>query len=189
MPARLLRLPAVAVALAALALAGCGSKEDAYKEADTEGVYVAAGGLTWQIQLSRAMNPALVEDQAWFRGLPGDETRPTGSQEWFGIWLRAQNQTSRALRSTSGFYIEDTQLNRYYPVPLSASNDLAYRAQILPAHATIPNENSIAYLSDAQGELLLFKLPVSVYQNRPIVLHWLSADGSGKTVATAQIDL
>jgi hypothetical protein len=191
---RHLRRPLVLVALLAAVLAGCGSKQSAYTTVSNtsltgEATYLAAGGLTYQIQLSRELNPSLIQDRTYLAGVPRSAGRPSADEEWFGIWLRVENPRSRPIRSTGGFYLIDTLGNRYYPVPMPASNVLAYQAQTIPPHTTIPSEDSLAYRSDTQGELVLFKINISAYQNRPVTLHILAADGSGITEATALVDL
>jgi hypothetical protein len=55
-------------ALAALAAAGCG-KEETTAIADTEGIYVTVDDLTYQVQLSRILNPASPEDSAYLKGV------------------------------------------------------------------------------------------------------------------------
>ena len=59
-------------AVAALATAGCGNKEEFVHLADTEGIYVTVDDLKYQIQISRILEPASPEDQAYLRGVAGD---------------------------------------------------------------------------------------------------------------------
>ena len=55
---RLARLVLLSLAaLAALAAAGCGNKDDDRTVAETEGIYVAVDELTYQVQISRILNP------------------------------------------------------------------------------------------------------------------------------------
>ena len=56
--------------LLCLALGACGHKEAHPHFADNEGVYVDAGPLTYQVQLSRELNPSNIEDQRYLSGLP-----------------------------------------------------------------------------------------------------------------------
>ena len=68
----------VASALAATALAACGHKQANPTTADTEGSYVRAGDVTYQVQLSRQLNPYATEDHSYFAGDLGHRgaTRP-----------------------------------------------------------------------------------------------------------------
>ena len=65
-PAALLRrLPIVAGALTlALGLGACGNKTSHPTVADNEGVYVDAGPVSYQVQVSRQLNPSSSEDRA-----------------------------------------------------------------------------------------------------------------------------
>jgi hypothetical protein len=189
MPGRLFRPTLLVVLLAALFATGC-NKKDAYKSAkvtspSSEGTYLSVGGLTYQVQLSREMNPALVEDHDWIHDLEPGTTPPANDQEWFGIWLQVQNQTGRPQHSATSFRITDTAGNEYRPVRISPNNLLAYHPTIVPAHSLLPLTNSIAYRSDTQGLLLLFKLDYGAYQNRPLNLHI----GRGAAEASVQLDL
>jgi hypothetical protein len=188
MPGRLLRPTLLVVLLAAL-LAGC-NKQDAYKSAkvtspSSEGTLLAVGPLTYQVQLSRALNPALVQDHDWIHDLAPGTTPPSRDQEWFGIWLQVQNQTSRAHHSATSLAITDTAGNVFRPVAITENNLLAYHPKIVPAHSLLPLQNSIAFRSDTQGELVLFKLDYGAYQNRPLNLHI----GRGPAAASVQLDL
>ena len=78
---RLARITLLAVcALAALVAAGC-NKEEQVHLAATEGIYVTVDDLKYQIQISRILNPAAPDDEAYLRGLPDerDARAPTRS--------------------------------------------------------------------------------------------------------------
>src|SRR5437764_811720 len=67
---RLRPLALLAAASAALALGACGNKVAVVKEGKTEGTYLNVGDLQYQVQISRALNPADVEDRDYLVGLP-----------------------------------------------------------------------------------------------------------------------
>jgi hypothetical protein len=180
---------ALVLVVVALAVAGC-DKHDAYTHADTEGLYLAAGGLTYQVQLSRELNPGLVEDHAYLHDLPPGSTPPSRDQEWFGVWLRIENQTNRPIRSTSGFEITDTLGRTYKPIATRVGDELAYAPTRLAPQAIVPNRDSIAgRTGPLMGALLIFKLDNSAYQNRPLEFHILSPDDPSKTDARVGLDL
>lgn len=187
---RLLRLPLLGAIVAAAAVSGC-HKEEAYKSAKvtsvaSEGTYLRVGGLKYQVQLSRAMNPlAVIQDRDWIQDLAPGTTPPASDQEWFGIWLQVSNESSKPLHSATNLWITDTAGHVYRPVKLTGKNLLAYHAQVVPPNSLIPLQNSIAYRSTTQGELVLFKLDYGIYQNRPANLHI----GRGKAGASVQLDL
>src|SRR5690349_5812063 len=94
-----------AAVLAALALAGCGEKTDYVRLAETEGTYVDVGNLTYQVQLSRYLNPADPEDKEYLVGIPPSETSPTGQEIWFGVWMRVKNYSDQTETPTKQFVI------------------------------------------------------------------------------------
>src|SRR5947209_16864440 len=110
-----------ASALAATALAACGHKQANPTTADTEGQYVRAGDVTYQVQLSRQLNPYSTEDRSYFAGASATPVRP--DQMWFGIFLWAKNESKHDLTTSASIDIVDTQGNTYYPVPLNASSN------------------------------------------------------------------
>jgi hypothetical protein len=188
--ARFTRLALVlCAAVCVVGLSACFKKEPYHTVADTEGIYVTAANLTYQVQLSRELNPASVEDQAYLRGLPPLTTPPTPKEEWFAVWMRTENLTRKSHQMISDFEITDTQGNVYKPLPLTAGNDLRYVATKVPAHTTFPIADSPAYFSPTQGQELLFKINVNAYQNRPLTLHLLGSGSPGPTLAEVTLDL
>jgi hypothetical protein len=176
--------------LLSLALAACGHKEAHPHFADTEGGYVDAGPLTYQVQLSRELNPYNVEDQTYLHGLPSGTTQPTPNQEWFAIFLWAKNQThsNATTLDPSSFDIVDTQGTKYVPMVLDPNlNPFAWTVRTLRPLGTEPAPESIANYGPTQGAELLFKINTSAYANRPLMLQ---LRGSGQQVlATVSLDL
>ena len=164
MPLRL----ALIVAVLALVGAGCGRGEGVRTTAETEGLYLDIGGLKYQVQLSRYMNPDDVEDRDYFAGLPESTPQPAADETWFGVWVRVQNVTDEAHRSAGVWEIHDTQENVYRPVP----NDsvFAYQAGVVAPQTVIPMPDSAAGQGPVQGSLLLFKVKTDSLQNRPLEL-------------------
>ena len=145
-------------------------------DANNDGTYVEAGGITYQMQISRELNPYSAEDSAYVKGLPLGIAGPGPSQLWYGVFLWAKNQHHRAYTTARNFVIEDTQGNKYYPVALSSANAYAWTPQTLQYNETFPGPDSTASLGATQGALLLFKLSDSVYDNRPLTLYILGSD-------------
>jgi hypothetical protein len=159
----------------ALGLAACGHKESHPTFADNEGVYVDAGPLTYQVQISRELNPFNVEDKEYLSGVSAPATSP--SQMWFAVFVWAKNNThsSHDTAPAASFDIVDTESHKYYPIAINASiNPYAWTSQTLKPQGTQPVPDSTAYFGPTQGAELLFKLPISgetsVYANRPLAL-------------------
>jgi hypothetical protein len=179
---RLLRLPLLAVAalLAALTLVACGGTKDPTAHGESEGSYIQAGPLIYQVQMSRELNPRNVEDVEYLEGLPAGTPPLAGDEEWFGVWLRVQNATDESHPSTSDFKIVDTTGEEYEPIELPATNPFSYQSASVESSSgqpVQPDPESGAGSGPIQGSMLLFRLKTSVYANRPLELEITPPDG------------
>jgi hypothetical protein len=176
------------VAAAGLFAAGCGDKESVVTFAPDEGTYVQLGPLSYQVQISRYLNPYDTEDKAYLSGLPSGTPADQQGQVWFGIFVRIKNYSGQTQMPApaSGYTITDTENNSYHPVQQDRKlNWYAYTpAKILPA-AWFPSQDTTAGMNPIAGELLVFKLPLSTIQNRPLTL---KIDQGGKS-ADVSLDL
>ncbi len=169
-------------------LSACGARGGISTVGDSEAFYVRAGQLTYQVQISRELNPFSVEDKGYLQGLPAGTAPPTTDEEWFGVFLWAKNNTHHAQTTTDSFDIVDTQGNIYYPLSLSASvNPYAWTSMTLQPGGTEPVPDSTAAFGPTQGQELLFKINVSAYSNRPLLLQ-IHAAGQPKP-STVTLDL
>lgn len=173
---RLRAAPLLAVAAIALALAGCGrttltgvSQDDLSNGGEP---YFNAGPVTYQIQISRQLNPFLPDDVEYLAGVKNAQSLP-GTDFWFGVFLWALNQNKQT-EQTAGikdFELTDSAGNVYKPVQLNPNiNPFAWSAQDLGQNDTQPAPDSIASNGSSGGGLILFDLPESVYSNRPLTL-------------------
>jgi hypothetical protein len=164
------RIVAAVLALAlALLAAGCGRKEAHPTIADNEGFYVDAGPVTYQVQLSRELNPFSQEDRQYLVGVTGPAPKP--DEEWFAIFLWAKNQSKAPQLTSNSFDIVDTQGNTYHPVAINTHvNPYAWTAQTLKPLQTEPGTDTTASFGPTQGAELLFKINTSAYANRPLTL-------------------
>jgi len=167
---RQILLLSVALAFAAL-FAGCGNKGEEHIEAETEGIYLVAGGLTYQVQISRFLNPGTIDDAQYLEGLPeGVPAQLPGDEIWFGVWMRVKNYSDETLTPTTNFTILDTEENEYRPVPLDDRNPFKYVPIGLRHAELIPVPNSANQSGPIQGSLILFRLKTDSLQNRPLKL-------------------
>lgn len=183
------RIAAVAGAIVlAAAIAGCGHANGP-PTLENDGVYVNAGPITYQLQISRQLNQYSTEDRQYVTGLPsGTSSALTPTQLWYGVFLWAKNQTKRSYKTTDDFDIVDTERDHYYPVAVNpALNPYAWTPQTLPPGGTEPAPDTTASFGPTQGALLLFKLPTTVYDNRPLTLEIRGP--SGKVWGTISLDL
>jgi hypothetical protein len=158
---------------AAVALSACGARGSKSTVADTEAFYVRVGQLTYQVQISRVLNPYSSEDREYLAGLPAG-TAPLGAgQQWFGVFVWARNFSHHAHVTTPAdqFDIVDTQGNTYYPIALNPSvNPYSWTSQTLQPNDQEPAQDSPAYFGPTQGAELLFRINDSAYSNRPLTL-------------------
>lgn len=172
----------------AVGLFGCAPNRPRNADANNDGTYVWAGDITYQLQISRELNPYSAEDSQYVAGLPPGTSSATPDQIWYGVFLQARNQTSRPATTSDRFVIVDTEGNRYHPLTLNpAENRYAWTSRVLQPSGTEPAPNTAASFGPTQGGLVLFKLPNVVYSNRPLTLY-IYPSGSGHP-ATISLDL
>jgi hypothetical protein len=185
-PPRLLGLCGLAVL--ALGATGCGSLVHHEALAENNGVYVNAGPITYQLQVSRELNQYATEDSQYLVGVPSAARTLGANQLWYGVFLWAVNQNKASAPTTGKFVIVDSEGHRYFPIPISrAVNPYVWAAQTLPPKAIQPLQDTTASFGPTQGSMLLFKLDTSVYDNRPLTLEILGP--SRQVWGTISLDL
>ncbi len=189
MSARRLWIAACALVLV-FGVTACGNKQahPHVADANNDGDYVDAGPVTYQLQISRVLNQYSSEDSQYVKGLAAGTAPPTATQQWYGVFLWAKNQTTKARTTADNFDMTDTEGNKYYPIKLDpALNPFAWSSQTLAPQQTEPGPDTTAASGPTQGQLVLFKIGTSAYANRPLTLHILGA--SDQTLATISLDL
>ncbi len=151
------RLPLLLLALvASLALAACGQEErdpggfqtENAQVAETEGIYLELDEMKYQVQLSRQMNPLIIDDRAYFEGVSEGDLDLARDEVWFGVWMRVENTTDEPHEAASRFTIVDTQENEYVPVTVAPENLFAYQGdRTVEGEELYPNPNSPAAVS------------------------------------------
>jgi hypothetical protein len=176
------RLPRVAQLLLAGAVAigvsGCGISTRPAAPRNVTAVELAngfepyfwSGPVTYQVQVSRQLNPFSFSDVQYLAGVK--DAQQLGPNEfWYGVFLWAKNQTNRFVHSADHFRLFDSAGQAFYPVKLNPSvNPFAWTSQVLGPNGTEPADGSIPASMSTMGDLILFKLPESVYSNRPLML-------------------
>ncbi len=184
------RLAVFACCLAASAgVAGCGNKEDEVLSAETEGAYLDVGELRYQVQVSRQLNPADVEDRAYLNGIGVEERSLAEGESWFGVFMRVENPTEEPHRAAAEFELEDTQDTIYKPVELPTQNPFAYQGGVVQPEDQLPVLQSAGQQNETiNGLLVLFKVKTDSFENRPLELKILSPDVP-QTEATLDLDV
>ena len=181
----------LSVVLAAVACAGitaCGEDKPT-TSAESEGVYFTVGGLRYQVQVSRPLNPKAVEDRDYFRGIASSQASLDPTSTWFGVFVRARDVGKAPARSADleGFKIVDTQDDEYFPIPVD--NVLAYEPATLAPKGDLPDQDAIARFGPTQGALLLFKIPNASLENRPLELEVDAPGGATPRKGSVVLDV
>jgi len=179
---RLRAAPLLALAVIALALAGCGrttftgvSQDQLSNGAEP---YFNAGPVTYQVQISRPLNAFDSDDVQYLAGVKNAQSIP-GTNFWYGvfIWAKNQNKQTEETAGVKDFELVDSAGNVYKPVNLNPNvNPYAWSAQLLGQNEIEPAPDSIASDGSSGGNMLLFDLPSSVYSNRPLTLRIWAPD-------------
>ncbi len=182
----------VALALAgALGISACGEVTKV-----TTGTYAGGGGaeapylnvgpLSYEVQISRALNPYMREDEAYFAGLTRSQWEPPPGEEWLGVFIQVYNPTDRPQTAAKNISIYDTQGNVYRPIVLPSVNQFDYRGGLMPPKARIPPLGAMASEGPTQGALLLFRIKLVSLDNRPLVIKIVGQHASEE--ASAELD-
>jgi hypothetical protein len=181
-------LTSLAIVAAALGTAACGNKEAETLHGTTEGSYLDLGGMKYQVQISRELTPASIEDKYYLIGLSAADRELPAGQEWFAVFIRVENDGEKKARAATDYVITDTQDTKFRPLRFAPDNVFAYRGGTLQPTDVLPAPDSPAGQGSIQGALLLFKIPTRNLENRPLELAIRSADAPGKT-ATVDLDV
>jgi hypothetical protein len=161
---------AASILTLALGLGACGQAAQPTSVLNN-GVYVDAGQVTYQLQVSRELNPFTTEDRQYLVGVPSGQNTLGSNELWYGVFLWAKNQTQEPQSTSDRFDIVDSNGDHFSPVQLDTSvNEYAWTKQTLAPAAIWPAPSTTASAGPTQGALVLFKLPTSVYSNRPLTL-------------------
>jgi hypothetical protein len=170
------------LALVAVPLAGCGGDEEVTsgqaltgnpeepgKSVESEALYLELGDLEYQVQISRQLNPADVEDRAYLTGVPESLAEVGNNETWFGVFVRVENRHDEAHEAAESFELHDTQDNVFQPVPIAETNPFAYAGGTVPGKGLLPPLQSVGQLNESiAGLLVLFKVPNASLENRPL---------------------
>ena len=91
---------AVLALVAVFALSACGDSHTRVTtgtyagESGKNAPYLNVGPLVYEVQLSRELNPANIEDAAYLKGLTPAEAHLEPGQEWFAVFIQAWNHKS-----------------------------------------------------------------------------------------------
>lgn len=154
----------LALALAVLALAACGGEEE--PELDViEGEPIEFEDVSYNVVISRFLNPDDEEDAAYLEGQP---PAPPG-EEYFGVFMQIHNEGEETITLPEDMTVIDTLDTPYRPLESESPFTLELGAEV-PPEGEVPVPNSVAADGPTQGSLVLFRLEESSTENRPLEL-------------------
>ena len=165
---------AAALMLLSIGVSACGKEENSTDT--TEGVPVQLGDLQYKVLFSRFLNPNDVEDREYLVGQPA----PGADSHYLGIFVQIINKNKDSEETIpSGWVITDTQDNHYFPVTSESPYALDLGGAIGPEDQ-VPALDSTPQVGPIGGSMILFELPDSANDNRPLEMEISTKDGTAR---------
>lgn len=158
--------------LAMAALSGCFEKAERPPD---EGETVKVGQAQYTVVLTRRFNQADEEDSAYLVGQPKLNT----GQIYLGVFVRIENKGKRAVRPPRGIEVVNGDGKTYEALDASRSTFALHFNESIPAGESVPALNSPAQAGSVHGSLILYRMPASAIEARPIELE-IPAPGDKK---------
>jgi hypothetical protein len=166
-------VPIALIAIFALSLTGC--DKDVQKIEAKEGDRIFLNNLFYQVQLSRVLNPKDVEDGFYLT----DQPVAAKGESYFGVFMRVDNETNDTRILPSGIdkmHIENASGDEFEPIVVKGKG-WAYAPAPLGKGASLPIPDTPAQIGPIKGGLILFKIPYSGLDSRPLKLFVKSTNG------------
>jgi hypothetical protein len=163
-------LAALLLGLVAMTVSACGYSSDS-KDV-VEGEVVELGDLKYQVVFSRFLNPKDNEDAAYLVGQP---PLPKGST-YFGVFLEVQNKSEDTQKLAESFTIKDADEETYGAIPSESLYAFPLGGEV-ESQEPIPAPDSTPQQGPIEGSLVLFELPASASENRPLTLFIAGPEG------------
>jgi hypothetical protein len=159
----LMLFSALALAVSAVAFSACGYSSDS-KDV-VEGEPVKLGDLQYNVVFSRFLNPKDSEDSAYLVGQP---QLPPG-HSYFGVFFEVQNESEEVQTLASSFTISDAGDQTFEAIPSESLYALPFGGEV-ESQEQIPVLDSTPQQGPIEGSVVLFELPASASENRPLTL-------------------
>jgi hypothetical protein len=166
-------LAALALAAVAVGVSACGYSSNS-KDVK-EGEPVKLGDVQYNVVFSRYLNPNDSEDSAYLVGQP----EPTPETSYFGVFFEVQNESDKAQPLPSSFTIEDAFEGTYKSLKTESLYAFPLGDEV-EAEEQIPVLDSTAQQGPIEGALVLFSLPNSASENRPLTLMVKGPEGPAR---------
>ncbi len=162
---RLVQPLLAALLLTALALLVSACGYESHETEVVEGEPVELGELSYNVTFSRFLNPDDNEDSAYLVGQP---SAPEASA-YFGVFFEVQNESEEPQTLAKSLTIHDANHESFDAIPSESLYALPLGDEVEPQEQ-IPVLDSTPEQGPIEGALVLFELPESASQNRPLIL-------------------
>jgi hypothetical protein len=166
-------LPTLALAALVTILFGasaCGSSSEHKKV--VEGEPVELGELQYNVIFSRFLNPSDNEDSAYLVGQP----KPPPGSAYFGVFFEVQNESDEPQTLADSFTIADADQELFEAVPSESLYALPLGAEV-EGQEQVPLVDSTPEQGPIEGSVVIFELPASASENRPLTLEIPGPEG------------
>ncbi|HKB51352.1 MAG TPA: hypothetical protein VKC63_07975 [Solirubrobacterales bacterium] len=157
-------LAALVIAALTLGVTACGYSSDS--KSVVEGESVSLGDLKYTVIFSRFLNPRDSEDSAYLVGQP---QLPPG-QSYFGVFFEIQNESDKPQSLPRSLEITDAAHKAYHSLDSESLYALPFEGEVEPEEQ-IPVLDSTPQQGPIEGSLVIFRLPASASESRPLTLH------------------
>lgn len=183
LPGRMrLRIAATLLAmLAVTVLAACGDDDETdssgvagaslVSHEAVEGEPIEIGGLEYNVQITRFLNPDDAEDSEYLVGQPP----PPEHTSYLGVFMVIENESEDPIQSASEFVVHDTLDQQFEPAGSISPYALEIGAEV-PPEGQLPLPNTTAATGPNHGALVIFPVTDDVSDNRPLRLEITAAD-------------
>jgi hypothetical protein len=163
-------LAALFLAAVSIAVSACGYSSDS-KEV-VEGEPVKLGEVKYNVVFSRFLNPNDNEDSAYLVGQPP----PAEGSTYFGVFFVAQNESNSSQALPSSFTITDAGHQTFHAIESESLYAFPLGGEV-ESQEQIPVLDSTPQQGPIEGSLVLFELPASASENRPLTLEVPGPEG------------
>lgn len=174
---KIIFLLAATLALAVLAVAGSGCGYSSTSKDVVEGEPVKLGELKYNVVFSRFLNPNDAEDAAY---LVGQSAPPPGST-YFGVFFEVDNEGDQPESLAQSLTITDSDHQTYESITSESLYALELGGEV-EAEEQVPPLDSTAQQGPIEGSVVLFLLPATSSENRPLTLHIPGPEGEAGEV-------
>jgi hypothetical protein len=160
--------------LAAGVLAACGDETERRPAVEArEGNEALVGDFSYRVIVFRGLNPETVADQSLI-----ESVRTDADHGLYAAFVEVCNRGQEPGAPTARIVLEDAFGEAWEPVRAGVEPSLSYRPRELAPDECIPATGSVAART-FDGAAMVFEVPYSVTQERPLILDIRPTEESG----------